>query len=112
VNDWLKICSLDEIPRLGARVVKTAGCDIAVFRDAGDAVFALDDRCPHQGGPLSQGIVTAGRVTCPLHGWNIALASGEACDPDSGCTRSHEVKISDGAVFLPGYIAEPSVESA
>ena len=55
-----------------------------MFRSADDDVFALDDRCPHKGGPLSQGIVHNKRVTCPLHNFVIELASGEAVAPDDG----------------------------
>jgi len=96
-----KICSLNDIPRLGARVVKSAQHgDIAVFRNADDEVFALLDKCPHKGGPLSQGIVYGRKVACPLHGWNIELESGCAMAPDNGCTRSFPVKVEDGDVLL------------
>jgi nitrite reductase (NADH) small subunit len=95
------ICALADIPRLGARVVKTAlHGDIAVFRNADDEVFALQDKCPHKGGPLSQGIVYGKRVACPLHGWNIELADGNAVAPDRGCARSFAVKVDDGLVYL------------
>jgi len=97
---WIEIGPLVEIPRLGARVVRTAHGDIAVFRAADDTVFALDDRCPHKGGPLSQGIVYDRRVACPLHNWVISLESGEATGADKGCTRRHEVKIEAGRVLL------------
>jgi len=64
VSRWIDIGALDDIPRRGARVVKTpAGC-IAVFRTEADEIYALDDRCPHKGGPLSQGIVHGRSVTC------------------------------------------------
>ena len=57
MTDWKRICLLDDIPRLGSRVVRRPGADdIAVFRNADDEVFALHDQCPHKGGPLSQGI--------------------------------------------------------
>lgn len=96
-----KICALSEIPRLGARVVKTAAHgDIAVFRNADDEVFALLDKCPHKGGPLSQGIVFGKRVACPLHGWNIELADGNAVAPDHGCTRAFAVKVEEGLIYL------------
>ena len=87
--DWVEIGALSEIPRLGSRVVRTASGDIAVFRTETDEVFALDDRCPHKGGPLSQGIVHNRRVTCPLHNFVIELESGRAVAPDEGCTHSH-----------------------
>jgi nitrite reductase (NADH) small subunit len=96
-----KICAVTDIPKLGARVVKSAlHGDIAVFRNADDEIFALQDRCPHKGGPLSQGIVYGKRVACPLHGFNIELADGCAVAPDQGCTKSYAVKVEDGTVYL------------
>jgi nitrite reductase (NADH) small subunit len=94
------LCSLDEIPRQGSRVVVAPGGDIAVFRTADDRVFALNDQCPHKGGPLSQGIVSGDRVACPLHGWLISLDSGSAVAPDEGCVKRHEAKVEGGRVFL------------
>jgi nitrite reductase (NADH) small subunit len=99
--EWAYICALDDIPVLGARVVeREAGGNIAIFRSGDDAVFALLDRCPHKGGPLSQGIVFGTRVACPLHNWTIALDSGCANEPDEGCTQSFAVKLVDGRIFL------------
>ena len=96
-----KICLLTDIPRLGARVVKSAAHgDIALFRTATDEVVALLDKCPHKGGPLSQGIVHGKRVTCPLHNWNIALDDGCAVAPDAGCTQSFPVRVDSGEVLL------------
>ncbi len=97
---WLDIGGTQDIPRLGARVVARPGGNIAVFRTADDRVFALDDRCPHKGGPLSQGIVHGARVTCPLHNWMIELESGEAVSPDQGCARTIPVRIDGGRILL------------
>ena len=97
---WIEIGALDDIPRLGARVVRTASGNIAVFRTEDDEVFALDDRCPHKGGPLSQGIVHNKRVTCPLHNFVIELKSGKAVAPDEGCTRVHPAKVENNIVWL------------
>lgn len=94
------LCALEEIPRLGSRVVAAPAGDIAVFRTADDRVFALNDKCPHKGGPLSQGIVSGDRVACPLHGWLIQLDSGSAVAPDEGCVKRHEAKVENGRVFL------------
>lgn len=99
-NEWLEVGTVEEIPRLGARVVETADGNIGIFRTADDEVFALRDSCPHQGGPLSQGIVHGKRVTCPLHNWVLELESGEAVAPDDGCSASYPVKIDGGKVFL------------
>lgn len=97
---WLDICALEDIPPLGSRVVTGAKCDIAVFRTSDDEVFAVDDRCPHKNGPLSQGIVFGKQVTCPLHSWTIQLESGEAVAPDVGCTHRYPTRLENGRVQL------------
>lgn len=97
---WIDIGALDEIPRQGARVVASVSGDIAVFRTVDDALFALDDRCPHKAGKLSQGIVHGHKVTCPLHNWVIGLEDGEAQAPDAGCVRRVPVRLENGRVLL------------
>ena len=99
-DGWIEVGTVEAIPRLGARVVHTPDGDIAVFRTADDEVFALRDRCPHKGGPLSQGIVHGNKVACPLHGWNIRLEDGRAVAPDEGCAATFPVRIESGEVFL------------
>jgi len=100
MTDWIEIVALDEIPKLGARVIRTDMVDVAVFRTSDDQVFAVRDACPHKGGPLSQGIVHGTSVTCPLHNWKIDLASGEALGPDEGCTTVFSTRVENGKVFL------------
>ncbi|MHB1676040.1 MAG: nitrite reductase small subunit NirD [Sulfuriferula sp.] len=95
MTEWTKICGLLDIPKLGSRVVQTAQGDIAVFRTADDMIFALHDRCPHKGGPLSQGIVAGTTVTCPLHGWKIDFESGKAELPDQGHVACVQSKLDD-----------------
>jgi nitrite reductase (NADH) small subunit len=97
---YTDIGALTDIPRLGARTVKTPAGDIAIFRNAQDEVFALRDQCPHKKGPLSQGIVHGTTVTCPLHAWVISLETGEAQGLDHGCTPRFAVKIENGRVLL------------
>ena len=97
---WIKVGDLSEIPQQGARCIKAGEMTIAIFRSAADEVFALEDRCPHKGGPLSQGIVHDGCVTCPLHNWVILLATGAAQGADEGSTRRFDVKVENGSVLL------------
>lgn len=97
---WVEIGMVGEIPRQGARVVRTSEGDIAVFRTADDQVFALRDKCPHKGGPLSQGIVHGNKVACPLHDWRIHLDTGEAVAPDEGCAASFPVRVEGELIFL------------
>ncbi len=100
MSDWIEVGSVEDIPKLGARVIQTAEGDIGIFRTNDDRIFALRDSCPHEGGPLSQGIVHGDKVTCPLHSWNIELATGEAVAPDEGCAATYPVKVESGKVFL------------
>ena len=102
MSTWKSICAVTDIPVLGARRVERArGGAIAIFRNTEDKVFALLDRCPHKGGPLSQGIVFGESVACPLHNWSIGLADGCAKAPDEGCTVRFQVQLeAGGAVAL------------
>jgi len=101
MTTWKKICRIEDIPVLGARrVARDRGLDVAVFRNDADEVFALLDRCPHKGGPLSQGIVFGQQVACPLHNWTIGLCDGMAHAPDEGCTPRFVVKVEAGVVHL------------
>jgi nitrite reductase (NADH) small subunit len=101
MSEWIPICRVEDIPVLGARrVARAQGMDVAVFRNDQDQVFALLDRCPHKGGPLSQGIVFGTSVACPLHNWTIGLDSGCARAPDEGCTPRFAVQVDAGMVAL------------
>ncbi|MCP5426696.1 MAG: nitrite reductase small subunit NirD [Chromatiaceae bacterium] len=100
MSEWIKVVELNQIPVLGARVVRTEAMDIALFRGSDDRVFAVRDACPHKNGPLSQGIMHGHSVTCPLHNWKIDLTSGEALGPDEGCTNVFPVRVEEGMVLL------------
>lgn len=102
--DWRLIGTVDEIPPQGARCVKNGEMTIAVFRTADDRIFALEDKCPHKNGPLSQGIVHGGCVTCPLHNWVISLETGTAQGADTGATASFPVRVEDRKIYLNLYI--------
>ena len=96
---WIWITEVGNIPPREGRAVTVAGRELAIF-NLGDRFVAVDNKCPHKGGPLSQGIVHGDTVTCPLHGMKIGLKDGEAVAPDKGCTRRFEVKAEDGTVWL------------
>jgi nitrite reductase (NADH) small subunit len=105
---WIDIGALEDIPLRGARVVKTRlGC-IAVFRTSKEEVFATSDRCPHKGGPLSEGIVHGKSVTCPLHNWVFSLESGEAQGADEGMIDTFAIRIEDGRLMLDAAVMERS----
>jgi nitrite reductase (NADH) small subunit len=100
MNDWIEIGRIEAIPRRGARCVNTPAGKIAVFRTADDRVFAIEDRCPHKGGPLSQGIVHGAEVTCPLHNWVLSLETGQAQGADEGSIRTFPLRVEDGRILM------------
>ena len=100
MSGWIRVCALDEIAPQGSRVVASSQGRIAIFRGTDDRVFGLHDKCPHKGGPLSEGIVHGETVTCPLHGFKIGLKDGAAQAPDKGCTKTFAVKLEAGDVWL------------
>ena len=99
---WVDVGAVDEVPAQGARRVQTAIGDVAVFKTSDGALYALVDRCPHKQGPLSAGIVHGHAVACPLHNWNIDLATGEPMGPDAGksCTPTVPLEVSEGRIRL------------
>jgi nitrite reductase (NADH) small subunit len=114
MSTWIEIGRLEDIPLRGARVLRTEGGDIAVFRSTDNRVFALDDRCPHRKGPLSQGIVHGWRVTCALHNWAIELTNGAAVAPDEGCATKYPVRIKGEMIFIhieQGEVTRPRLEA-
>ncbi|XDB00384.1 nitrite reductase small subunit NirD (plasmid) [Sulfitobacter sp. LCG007] len=99
MTDWIDIGPLDAIAPRGARVLRTEiGC-IAVFRTAEDEVFAIDNTCPHKGGPLAEGIVHGHSVTCPLHNWVFDLRTGLAQGADSGSVATYPVRVHEGRLL-------------
>jgi nitrite reductase (NADH) small subunit len=104
---WLDVGALTDIPARGGRVVRTPRGCVAVFRAADDTVFALDDRCPHKGGPLSDGIVHGHDVACPLHGMIFDMATGVARGPDEARVRAHGVRVEAGRILLDPAALRP-----
>jgi nitrite reductase (NADH) small subunit len=100
MSNWVKVAPFEEIPKLGARVVRTKDIDIGVFRLEDDRIYAVNNSCPHKGGPLSQGIVYGDKIACPLHSWKISLVNGQAEEPDVGETACFNTKIEEGIVYL------------
>lgn len=97
---YIEVGAVDDVPVRGARIVQLGGAKIAIFRTINDEVFAIDDKCPHQQGPLSQGIVHARKVTCPLHNLMIDLGTGKVDGPDGGCVATYPVEVREGRIFL------------
>ena len=99
-GNWIAIGTIDDIPLRGARCVTTPQGKIGVFRTADNEVFAIEDHCPHKGGPLTQGIVHGKAVTCPLHNWVISLETGRALGADEGEVKTIPLRNIDGHLSI------------
>lgn len=101
IGDWLDIGPVDQIAPGNARTLPVRGGEeIAIFHTLDGGFHALVNKCPHKAGPLSQGIVHGGVVTCPLHNWNISLKSGEALGEDKGCVPVIPLRVDAGRIYL------------
>jgi nitrite reductase (NADH) small subunit len=99
---WIRVAPAAHIPLREGRPVRIGGRDIAVF-NLGDRFLATDNRCPHQGGPLCDGIVTGSSVVCPLHAWKVSLADGSVERPGNAsdhCVETYPVRVEDGIVAV------------
>ncbi|AIQ65594.1 Assimilatory nitrite reductase [NAD(P)H] small subunit [compost metagenome] len=97
-----QVAYIEDIDRKGSRVLKLDGLEIALFRLSGGEVLAVENKCPHKGGALSEGMVCGDKVHCPLHDWRISLHTGQVQEPDHGCVPTYEVEVDpvSGAVYL------------
>jgi nitrite reductase (NADH) small subunit len=100
MTEWIEIGSIDAIPRRGSRCVNTPAGRIAVFRTQDDQIFAIENRCPHRQGPLSEGIVHGASVTCPLHNWVFDLATGQALGADEGQVKTYPIDIVERRILM------------
>jgi nitrite reductase (NADH) small subunit len=100
--NWIRITPVQNIPPREGRAVRVGSLSLAVF-NTGDRFLALENRCPHGGGPLADGIVGGSTVTCPLHNWRICLQTGgvtKPCDGEAQQVRTFPVEVRDGVVLL------------
>lgn len=106
---WIRITNVENIPVRQGRAVKLGGLELAIF-NLGGGFRAVENRCPHRGGPLADGIVAGEDVICPLHNWRISLDSGSVCQPKdrTECRKTYPAKVVNGEVLvlLPGIEQE------
>ena len=103
----IPLIAMDELPEGRGRRVCTAGYDLAVFK-VGDAVYAIDDSCPHAGSSLSGGRADGTTVRCPAHGLKFDLEHGRPRTPAKLQPRTHELRVVDGLVMLDPAASLPA----
>ena len=105
---WIRVGLCTDIPSREGRVVQFGDREIAVF-NLGDRFTALDNRCPHKGGPLSDGIVAGTAVVCPLHAWRVNLDSGDVERPCAAASpvSTYATRVADGVVHVALQSSRP-----
>jgi nitrite reductase (NADH) small subunit len=98
---WVRVTLSENVPLREGRAVALAGREIAIF-NLGDRFLATDNQCPHQGGPLCDGIVAGDSVVCPLHAWKVRLDSGVVERPaaSAACIGTYPARVEDGIVWV------------
>jgi nitrite reductase (NADH) small subunit len=99
VNKVLVAKSNDLSIGIGRRV-QVDGIEIALFKQEDQSIHAVENKCPHKGGPLSEGIVSGEHVFCPLHDRKINVRDGLVQAPDHGCVKRYDVEIEGENVFV------------
>ena len=102
MTQWIRVASCDHIPRREGRRALVRGRNLAIF-NLGDRFLAVENRCPHQGGPLCDGIVTGVSVVCPLHAWKVNLETGmveRPCGDAAQHVQTYETAVEEGVVLV------------
>jgi 3-phenylpropionate/trans-cinnamate dioxygenase ferredoxin subunit len=98
-DDFVYVCSIDQIPREGPLAIEIGGRPVAIFK-INDKCFAIEDICPHEGSSFSGGSLDGEVVTCPLHGWRLNVTTGASLEAPSIQVETYEVKIMGDAVHV------------
>lgn len=111
---WIDACAVDDIPESRARVVCLKGSErIAIFRNGG-SISAVTNVCAHQGGPLGEGKIVDGCITCPWHGYQYRAEDGCSPPPFTEKIHTYQVRVRGSRVMLnpealaPGTRVEPA----
>jgi len=96
----MRVAAIDEIPEKLGKTVKIGSQEIALFRLGNGEIRAIENRCPHRGGVLAEGMVSGEHVFCPMHDWKINLSDGKVQAPDTGCVKTYETELEDGQVIV------------
>lgn len=110
---WLRIAYCSDIPAREGRAVRIGEREIAIF-NLGGRFLAVDNRCPHRGGPLADGIVSGTNVVCPLHAWKFSLENGHGVSAPShgSCVKTIPTRVEDGIVLLELPLGSAGEEEA
>jgi len=96
----VRVCQIEDLPVGLGRAFTIGGRTLALFRTRAGRVFAVDNRCPHKGGPLSEGMLAGDAVVCPLHAFRFELATGDCDQPGTCPIRSYPITQEANEIFV------------
>ena len=98
---WIRIAPCSDIPLREGRSAKIGEHEIAIF-NLGERFLAVENHCPHKGGPLADGIVSGASIVCPLHAWKFCLETGEGASKVSAgsCVQTYRTRVCNGIVSI------------
>lgn len=108
----IKIGHISEIESMRSRVITIEDTEIALFKLSTGEIKAIENKCPHKGGKLSEGILCDHHVFCPLHDWKINLNDGLVQKPDEGCVVSFRVEADSESGDLYLYMEDKAYKAS
>nr|WP_106780734.1 nitrite reductase small subunit NirD [Lysinibacillus timonensis] len=96
----VKVLKVDEVAKNYGKTVRIGDLEIALFRLTNGEFHAIENRCPHKGGVLVEGLVCGQHVFCPMHDWKIDVTTGKVQEPDHGCVNTFEVAVEGDDVYI------------
>ncbi|UQD51888.1 nitrite reductase (NAD(P)H) small subunit [Bacillus methanolicus] len=98
----VKVCvgSVLDLPERLGKTIRIEDKEIAVFKLSNGKIRAVENRCPHKGGVLAEGIVSGEFVFCPMHDRKICLDDGKVQEPDTGCVETYKTIVEGDEVYL------------
>jgi len=96
----VKVLKVDDVAKDFGKTIRIGELEIALFRLKNGKFHAIENRCPHRGGVLVEGMVSGQHVFCPMHDWKIDVTTGKVQEPDHGCVKTFEIEVEGDDVYL------------
>lgn len=94
------VAKIEDLPEKMGKTTQVGELELAIFKLSDGRIHAIENRCPHKGGVLAEGMVSGEHVFCPMHDWKISVKDGKVQEPDVGCVQTFEVEVNDGEVYV------------
>ncbi len=97
--EFVRLCEAAELPEEGAAKEFAAGDRVLCVARVNGQISAMDNECPHHGGPLAEGTIEEGKMVCPWHAWAFDLHTGESTHSPQSRVEVYEIKVNGDTVY-------------